>query len=90
MTPARQRQARTAQAKHRGSVSHKTELENVLLLLAWESEGLSEGQMVAILNIDRVTIRRMREAAIDRAMALAESLLPERRQAASVEPSRSV
>lgn len=77
MTPKRQRQARIAQAKHRGGTSPKTGLENVLLLLAWESEGLSEGQMVSLFDLDRVTIRRMREAAIDRAMRLAESLLPE-------------
>ena len=75
MTPAQQRAARVAQAKHRGTkTSHKTELENVLLVLAWEAEVLSEGQLSQILDTDRVSIRKMRLALLDRATSLAESL----------------
>ena len=75
MTPAEQRAARIAQAKHRGSkASHKTELENVLLMLAWEAEVLSEGQLSHILDTDRVSIRKMRLDLIDQATKLAESL----------------
>lgn len=75
MTPAKQRAARIAQAKHRGTkASHKTELENLRLLLCWESEDLSEGQMSALLDIDRVTLRQMRLDAINAGMKLAEQL----------------
>ncbi len=75
MTPAKQRAARLAQAKHRGSkVSHKTECENALLILAWEAEILSEGQLARMLDLDRVSIRQMRLDMLDKATALAESL----------------
>lgn len=75
MNPLQQRAARVAQAKHRGTkTSHKTGLENVLLILAWEAEVLSEGQLSHILDIDRVSIRKMRLALLDRATGLAESL----------------
>lgn len=77
MTPKQQRQARIAQANHRGSRSTiKTELENVLLILAWEAEQLSEEQIARAIDTDRVTIRRMRDAAIDKAMRLADALMP--------------
>lgn len=74
MSPLQQRQARLYQAAHRGSRSIKTELENVRLLLAWEAELLSEGQVATMLGIDRVTLRLMREAAIAEGMKLAEAL----------------
>lgn len=75
MSPKQQRASRLHQAKHRGSRrSYKTELENALLLLAWEAAELSEGQMVQLLDIDRVTIRVMRLAAIDAGMKLALAL----------------
>lgn len=77
MDMKQRRQARIAQAKHRGTkASLKTELENLLLLLAWESEILSEGQVSKILDLDRVSIRKMRLAALDQATRLAEALLP--------------
>jgi hypothetical protein len=75
MTPAQRRIARLAQAKHRGSkASHKTELENALMILAWEAEVLSEGQVSRLLDLDRVSIRQMRLDMIDRATKFAESL----------------
>lgn len=75
MSPKQQRKARVAQAAHRETRrSYKTELENLQLLLCWEAEQLSEGQMSALLDIDRVTIRKMRLDAIDAGMKLAEQL----------------
>lgn len=75
MSPAKQRAARIAQAKHRGTAnSHKTVLENVLLLLAWEAEVLSEGQVSRLLDLDRVSVRQMRLDLLDRATALADAL----------------
>jgi len=74
MSPAQRRAARLAQAKHRGTkASHKTMFENALLMLAWEAEVLSEGQLSRILDIDRVSIRQMRLDLIDQATALADS-----------------
>lgn len=74
---ARQRRMRAYQAKSRGDrVSHKTEAENALLLFAWEAGDLSEGQMARALDIDRVTLRKMRDDARTKALALAEQLLP--------------
>jgi hypothetical protein len=79
VSPWHQRLVRIAQAKHRGTKqSHKTELENLLLILAWEAEILSEGQVSRILDADRVTIRQMRLDALDRATKLAESFYAER------------
>lgn len=77
MNPKQQRQARIAQAKHRGTKqSHKTERENLLLILAWEAEILSEGQVSRIMGLDRVTLRTMRLDALDAATHLAEALSP--------------
>lgn len=75
MTPAQQRQSRLHQAKHRGSKrSFKTELENLQLLLCWEAEQLSEGQMSKLLDLDRVTLRQARLNALDAGMKLANEL----------------
>lgn len=74
MSPIEQRAARLAQAKHRGSVSHKTELENTLIILAWESANLSEGQCARMLDLDRVALRKLRMDTLDRAMKFAEEL----------------
>jgi hypothetical protein len=75
MTPKQQRQARAYQAAHRGSGrSYKTELENALLLLAWEAAELSEGQISRILDVDRLEIRKMRQEAIDAGMELAREI----------------
>lgn len=72
---AKQRAARVAQAKHRGTkASHKTAMENTLLILAWEATILSEGQVVRILDLDRVSVRKMRIDMLDAATKLAESL----------------
>lgn len=76
MSAAIQRYNRVAKLKERGGKSHKTAHENALLLLCWEAEALSEGQMAAILDIDRVTLRKMRSDAIDAGMKLAEALYP--------------
>lgn len=70
-----QRKARIAQAKHRNSgASHKTELENALLLLAWEAADLSEGQLSKLLGMDRIALRQMRLDMLVRAMQVAESM----------------
>lgn len=75
MSPDKQRKARVAQAKHRGTRrSVKTELENTMILLAWEAEQLSEGQVSSLLDIDRVSLRKMRTDAIDEGMRLADLL----------------
>lgn len=69
------RGVRASQVKHRGSKrSIATDFEDALLFLAWEGALLSEGQMAAILDIDRVTLRKKREAFLDRAMLIAEAL----------------
>jgi hypothetical protein len=71
----KRRENRIAQANHRGSTrSVKTELEDTLLILAWEAEQLSEGQVASLLGIDRVTLRRMREAAISAGLRTYELL----------------
>lgn len=73
--PLAQRKAREHQAKHRKTRhSYKTEVENLRLLLCWEAEQLSEGQISQLLDIDRVSIRKMRLDAIDEGMRLAEAL----------------
>lgn len=74
MTPKQQRYARIAQAKHRKSRSIKTELENAQLLLAWEAEQLSEGQVASMLDLDRVSLRKLRADAIDAGMQIAQAL----------------
>ncbi len=77
MDAKKQRQARIAQNKHRGSKrSYKTELETAQILLAWESEQLSEGQVSRALDLDRVTVRMLREGAILSGMTLCAALLP--------------
>lgn len=75
MTPANQRAARIAQAKHRGTkASHKTAMENALMILAWEAVILSEGQVSRMLGLDRVSVRELRLKMLDEATALAKSL----------------
>lgn len=78
MTPKQQRYARIAQAKHRKSRSTKTELENAHLLLAWEAEQLSEGQLASMLDLDRVSLRKLRADAIDAGMQIGQALLDAR------------
>lgn len=82
MDDAKRRAARIAQAKHRGTkASHKTDLENTLIMLAWEAEMLSEGQCSRMLDMDRVSLRKLRMDTLDRAMAFAESIdAPARRR----------
>lgn len=70
----KKRRARFYQAKHRGSTSRETELENALLILCWEGEQLSEGQLSKMLDLDRVSIRKMRHDFLDRGMKIAEAL----------------
>jgi hypothetical protein len=79
MSPIKQRAARIAQAKHRGSTSHKTDLENALIVLAWEAELLSEGQCSRMLDMDRVSLRKLRTDTLDKAMAFAEAIDPPER-----------
>lgn len=76
MNLKQQRQAREAQARSRGDkVSHKTAAENALLLFAWEAGDLSEGQLSRALDIDRVSLRKMRDEARDQALKIAGPLL---------------
>lgn len=77
---ARQRAQRLSQQKHRGGGSIKTELENAYLMLAWEAELLSEGQVSDILGTDRVSVRLMREGAIAKALQVAEALFGRRHE----------
>jgi hypothetical protein len=71
------REMRIYQAKRRGSKrSYKTELENVLILLAWEAAALSEGQVSSLLGVDRVEARIMRERAIKLGVQTFSSLRP--------------
>lgn len=71
------RKNRLAQAAHRSSRrSYKTDAENLGLLLLWEAGELSEGQVARALDIDRVTLRMMRDGAMAEAMKFAEMLLP--------------
>ena len=75
MNMIKQRKQRMYQAKHRASKrSYKSELENVLLLLAWEASLLSEGQVSKMLDIDRVSLRMLREGSIARGMEIAQEL----------------
>ncbi len=76
MTLRQQRLARLYQGKSRGDRrSYKTELENVQILLAWEAGEMSEGQVANMLNVDRVSLRMMREGAVAEGMEIAEELL---------------
>lgn len=67
----RRRQVRDSQARKRGSVSWKTEYENALILLAWETGELSEGQAATALDVDRVEARRMLAVAKNKGAQLA-------------------
>ena len=72
------RKNRLQQAAHRGSrSSYKTDAENLGLLLLWEAAVLSEDQVAKALDIDRVTLRMMREGAMAEAMKMAEALVYE-------------
>ena len=74
---ATRRRNRLYQAAHRESRrSYKTDAENLGLLLLWEAGELSEGQVARAFDIDRVTLRMMREGAMAEAMKFAEVLLP--------------
>lgn len=76
-TDLTRRKNRLQQAAHRSSKrSYKTDAENLGLLLLWEAEVLSEGQVAKALNIDRVTLRLMREGALAEALKLAEAMVP--------------
>ena len=84
MNAKERRLARLYQGKSRGDRrSYKTELENVQILLAWEAADLSEGQVARMLDVDRVTLRQMREGAIVEGIKLADELLGEGRRSGS-------
>jgi hypothetical protein len=69
----KQRLDRLAQQKHRGSKrSYVTEIENLKIILAWQSGNLSEGQAARALCMDRVSLRVMRDDAIKRGTDLVE------------------
>lgn len=76
MDALQQRKHRAYQAKHRGGgTSSKTALENTQMLMALEAGLLSEGQVSAALSLDRVTVRKMRDDAIDSGIKFATLLL---------------
>lgn len=76
MDALQQRKHRAYQAKHRGGgISSKTELENTQILLAWSAGLLSEGQVCAALNLDRVVARTMKDCAVNEGIKLAALLL---------------
>ena len=67
----KRRKDRFYQQRHRGSKrSYVTEIENLNVLVAWQSETLSEGQAAKLLGTDRVSLREMRDAAIEAALKL--------------------
>ena len=73
---AKRRYNRAAQARHRGGGSLKTDLENACILLAWAEGHLSEGQVAAVFDTDRLTVRRMRDDAVQLGMGVAGALCP--------------
>ena len=77
ITVDKTRYNRIAQRKHRGSkTSPKTDLENAYILLAWLNADLSEGQASKALQVDRVTLREMRDVALAKGLCLFEKLYP--------------
>jgi hypothetical protein len=69
------RSDRLYQQKHRGSkTSPVTDLEDALVVLAWEAGELSEGQAAAALGVDRLGARLRREALLARGITLAYEL----------------
>lgn len=74
---ATSRYNRIAQQRHRaGRRSYKTELEDALVLVAWEAAELSEGQVAKILGCSRIEARDKRIAAIRQGRLIADALLP--------------
>ena len=71
----KQRYNRLHQSKHRGSArSYKTELENMMVLLAWLNADLSEGQASKALGVDRISLRIMRDGAIAQGLQIVEAM----------------
>ncbi len=62
MSLRRTRANRAYQAKHRGGTAcnYRTEMEDALIMLAWEAGELSEGQVARALALDRVSARVMK------------------------------
>jgi predicted ArsR family transcriptional regulator len=66
---------RASQRKKRGSkTSPVTDLEDALVVLAWEAGELTEGQAAAALGVDRLGARLRREALLARGITLAYEL----------------
>mgnify|MGYP003344296207 CR=1 FL=1 len=74
MNVRKNRLDRMSQAKIRGSHSYKTEMENLQILLAWEAAELSEGQAAKALDMDRVSLRMLKEASIKSGILLCDDL----------------
>lgn len=65
----KRRKDRFYQQRHRGSRrSYVTEIENLNVLVAWQAGTLSEGQAAKRLNVDRLSLREMRDTAIECAL----------------------
>ena len=73
----RTRYNRLAKAKQRGSKkSYVTQFEDAKIILAWEAENLTEGQAAKALQMDRVSMRILREELINAGGSLARELRP--------------
>lgn len=67
----KRRRDRLSQQRHRGSRrSFVTEIENLNVLVAWQVGTLSEGQAAKCIGTDRVSLREMRDAAIQAALTM--------------------
>lgn len=67
-------EAARTEAYAEGRKDEREELGVISLLLCWEAEELSEGQMSSLLDLDRVTLRQMRLDAIAAGMKLAAAM----------------
>lgn len=76
MTAAQKARAdRQYQRKHRaGKSSPTTDLEDALIVLAWEAGELTEGQAAAALGTDLLGARIRREALLGRGIQIAYEL----------------
>lgn len=74
---ARRRYMREFQRQRRGSKrSYRTEIEDLHLILAWQSREISEIQVAKLLGLetDRMALRRRRDQAVARGRDIADAL----------------
>lgn len=78
MDAAKRRYNRLAQQKHRGGKqSFVTQIENLKILLVWQSGEISEGQAAKILGMKRIEARELMYSAIIDAITLCDAFLQE-------------